>query len=362
MARVGRFAGKLLVALTVFVVAGELLARALDIVDRLNGYNRLLFSRGSAPDLPYRLRAGVETTFLGTPVRINTLGFRGPELSHVPAPGVRRVLMAGDSVVFGMGANETEMMSAVVQRRLNEAGTVRYETINAGIPGFDTVATVRLVESAGLELRPATIVVGVSLNDYEPAPAYNALGLLTRADAERQATGVLGRSEFILLLRWMVRFARGELPSQIHEEVWSHPSAAPGARARLAAAAGAIVKRQHLAFYRDPAPETWARIQGALLALRRIADTHRIPTVVVIFPEAYQVTDVDPDLTPQRRLLEACQRAGLHCIDLQPVLAAAGGNLVDDVQHPNAAGQAVAGAAIAAALLGGRGSEPAAIR
>jgi hypothetical protein len=38
----------LLVTLATFMVAGELLARVLDIVDRLNGYNRLLFTRGPA--------------------------------------------------------------------------------------------------------------------------------------------------------------------------------------------------------------------------------------------------------------------------------------------------------------------------
>jgi len=48
-------AGMLLAALAIFMVAGELLARVFDVVDRLNGYNRLIFARAS-DDVPYRLR------------------------------------------------------------------------------------------------------------------------------------------------------------------------------------------------------------------------------------------------------------------------------------------------------------------
>jgi hypothetical protein len=149
----------------------------------------------------------------------------------------------------------------------------------------------------------------------------------------------------------LARYARGALPFQVLEDVASPPAGAEGERLALAAAAGAMVKRQRLAFYRDPAPAAWARVEGGLGALRRLADTHRIPVLVAVFPEAYQVTGADPDLTPQRRLLAACRQEALRCLDLQPAFAAAGGHLFDDVQHPSAGGQAVAGAAIAAALL-----------
>ena len=101
MWRIVRYAGAFVVSVLIFLVVGELLARALDIVDRLNGYNRVLFTQGPDANLPYLLRPSVETEFLGTSVRVNRLGFRGPECAPRPAPGIRRVLMLGDSVVFG---------------------------------------------------------------------------------------------------------------------------------------------------------------------------------------------------------------------------------------------------------------------
>lgn len=94
----------------------------------------------------------------------------------------------------------------------------------------------------------------------------------------------------------------------------------------------------------------WQWIQNAFHDLRRFADQRDVATLVVIFPEAYQVTRAEPNLTPQHHLLDACRQASLRCLDLQPAFAAGGGDVFADVQHPNARGFAVAGAATAAAL------------
>ena len=77
-----------------------MLARALKVVDPLNGYSRIIYTRGPSPDLPYVLRPGLTTTLYGTELRINATGFRGQEITPEPAAGVRRVLVAGDSVVL----------------------------------------------------------------------------------------------------------------------------------------------------------------------------------------------------------------------------------------------------------------------
>src|SRR5262249_57140281 len=104
--RMRRTLGSILLAAVVFVVAGEVLARALHVVDRLNGYSRLLYAPGPSLDLPYVLRPNVETTLVGIPVRTNALGFRGPAVAAAPAPGVRRVAIGGDSVGFRPSVGE----------------------------------------------------------------------------------------------------------------------------------------------------------------------------------------------------------------------------------------------------------------
>lgn len=350
MRRITRHAAPPLLALLVFLTGGELLARALDIVDRLNGYNRLLFTRGPSPDLPYLLRPGVDTTFLGTPAHINHLGFRGSEVRPTPAPGVHRVLMLGDSVAFGMGVDEDAMPSTVVERELNAAGGTPYEVINAGVPGFDAVASVRFLETTGLAFRPQTVVLCASLNDFDPTPAYSPLGVLTRNPEGDYAPGLLDRSEFALLLRWLLSYARGTLQFQLQERLEQmHQDARR--LGHTGAGFARAVAQSHLRFYRDPEPALWARLAGAYQALGRIASEHRVRVMVAIFPEQYQLAAPDQDLLPQQRLLELCRQANLYCLDLQPGLAAGGGELFADVQHPNAHGYAAAGTAIAAALL-----------
>jgi lysophospholipase L1-like esterase len=345
LVRMGRAAAGLVVAVVIFFVAGELLARGLGVVDRLNGYARQLFADGSSQGLPYRLRPGVEVAFNGVHVRVNGLGLRGPEVGKTPAPGTVRVLVLGDSVVFGQGVAEDATVTAELARRLSERWGRPVEVLNAGVQGYDTAAEAAFLAGPGLALAPSGVIVGMSLNDYDPAPAYDATGVLTRNPAPSH--GVLAHSEFLLLLRWLVAWSRGQLLTQMLERTPAAPAAAPTPGGT---ALDQLVAREHLRFYHEPDPALWARLRAALTALRDETAAHGLWLLVAILPESYQVGTDAPDLTPQRRLLALCAELGVACIDLQPAFAAASGDLFEDVQHPNARGHAVAASAIAAAL------------
>ena len=326
----------------IFLAAGELLARALDVVDRLNGYNRFIYRAGPSVDLPYLLRPGVETRVFDTPVRVNRLGLRGPEAETRPRTGVHRVLVLGDSVVFGLGLAEDEAVPAVLGRRLDAANAGAYEVLNGGVPGYDAVAEARQLEAWGLALEPEIVVVGTSLNDYDVAPQYSPLGILMRKELDRRTPDLVDRSEFLTLLRWLAGGLRGRLGDKLVARL--PPGDDPGL-ARL-------VEQIHLRFYHRPDPAEWERLRTAYREFGRLAGEHHLRLLVAIFPEGYQVGRPDPDLTPQRSLLELCAEVHLRCLDLQPTFAAAGGELFLDVQHPNARGHAVAAGAIATALLG----------
>ncbi len=88
------------------------------------------------PDVDYRLRPNARGRMVSpefsAEIRVNSLGFRGPEISPVKKPGVRRVLFLGDSFMFGAGLKEHETLPYAVSRELERRHAGDFEAINGG--------------------------------------------------------------------------------------------------------------------------------------------------------------------------------------------------------------------------------------
>lgn len=91
-------------------------------------------------------------------VRINSLGFRGPEVALGAARP--RVLFIGDSFTYGDGVDEESTLPARVARRLGR----RAEVLNGGVAG-STIVDQRLFLKRMLALRPRMVVLVYSEND-----------------------------------------------------------------------------------------------------------------------------------------------------------------------------------------------------
>lgn len=123
-----------------------------------------IFVRDS--DLGWRLRPGADDMWLGQPVRINSKGLRGPEISYERTPGSIRILFLGDSVTFGdrLG-NYDDTLPARIGGALAERSGRPVEAINAGISGYSPWQEARLLRSEGFRYAPDLIVVTFVLND-----------------------------------------------------------------------------------------------------------------------------------------------------------------------------------------------------
>jgi len=88
-------------------------------------------------------------------IDVNSLGLRDRE--HAPAPkrDVHRVLILGDSFVFGVGLDNGERFSDVLDRSLPED----VEVINAGVPGWGTDQEMLFYESSLRRLKPDVVVL-----------------------------------------------------------------------------------------------------------------------------------------------------------------------------------------------------------
>jgi lysophospholipase L1-like esterase len=65
---------------------------------------------------------------------MNQHGFRGPEISERPGPGVTRVVVLGASETFGLYESRDMEFPAVLRRLLETEG--KFEVINAALPGM----------------------------------------------------------------------------------------------------------------------------------------------------------------------------------------------------------------------------------
>lgn len=96
-------------------------------------------------------------------VRINSLGFRGPELGPKRRP---RVAVFGDSFVFGTGVDEDHLFTTHLERLLAGSGH-DYDVLNLGTNGFSTDQELLLFQELAARLRPDVVILVMCDNDFE---------------------------------------------------------------------------------------------------------------------------------------------------------------------------------------------------
>jgi lysophospholipase L1-like esterase len=102
------------------------------------------------------------------PVRINSLGLRGPEPGPA-VPGEMRLLALGDSLVYGQGVADDETIPAYLERFLNEQARPPrvWTVINGGVRAYNTRQELELLEELRERVRPSVVVLFWYVNDLE---------------------------------------------------------------------------------------------------------------------------------------------------------------------------------------------------
>ena len=137
---------------------------------------------------------------------INSLGYRDREPSP-PGPGVRRVLVVGDSYVLGDGIPTNEQtISACLQRALDKASPAGWQVMNAGVEGNGLYGYARAVSALVPALKPQIVVVGYL--GWSDEVVFDAQRLVDVTPANRQ----LNRLVANLRVRQFVHEATVKLP------------------------------------------------------------------------------------------------------------------------------------------------------
>jgi lysophospholipase L1-like esterase len=309
---------------------------------------------GSPVLLPgYRgtLRIGADGPL--TSVAIGNLGMRGPD---VPAkrPGEKRVLMVGDSLVFGYGVEGDEALPACVESALRAQG-LDASVGNGGVPGCGSRHYVRhldrLDEPFGAD---AFVVCGYlgndAIDDVSPQPTVYAGLMLHGAMAKLVHTS--WRARLALRSRaalWVENWIVSNKPEwsplatvQPDAEEAMRTAGLPPALPINTQLAGLFLDvRDPNKTWQEGTPAVIPRLCGylkeSLQEMQALAGDR--PLVFVILPTEWHVdpaswreqlvafgfdpTDYERGLA-QQRWREVAERLGIPTLDATPVLAAAG--------------------------------------
>ncbi|MCP3915111.1 MAG: hypothetical protein GY711_06120 [bacterium] len=96
-------------------------------------------------------------------VRINSLGYSGPEFSKHKADGVYRVAVLGSSLASGIWLNSDECYPKALQRKLTDSGHP-IEVINCSVDGaYRGLAKIRQAHGPVLDLEPDLVLLALNL-------------------------------------------------------------------------------------------------------------------------------------------------------------------------------------------------------
>ena len=106
-----------------------------------------------------------------TPIRINSLGFRGSDFSPAKAAGTTRIICLGESSTFGFFDRDSFTYPALLQRVFPDHrgdDSARVEVINAGIPQANSDNIRAMLKGEILGYDPDVITVYAAYNDVTP--------------------------------------------------------------------------------------------------------------------------------------------------------------------------------------------------
>jgi hypothetical protein len=158
--------------LTLVLVLAETIPRLLELPDQLARQRTVasgLFVLNDAAG--YVMQANYSGRWSGIdydqPFQTTGRGLRGPELGP-KEPGEFRIVVIGDSMVFGGQVREEQRFTERLEATLKSRGSGQVRVVNVGVPGWTTFNEAGFLKANVAWLQPDLVVLAVYLgNDIE---------------------------------------------------------------------------------------------------------------------------------------------------------------------------------------------------
>lgn len=237
-------------------------------------------------------------------IRINSRGFRGPEIPLQKAADERRILFLGDSVTFaGRVAEETCFVTRVERLAAQRHEGARISTINASVTAYSPWQELDLLRKEALGCDPDYAVHVFCLNDvlekyqlvqfggysygFEPPPqsVFEWSGVFRAARAWRASLQRIPNEEL-----WRLRAAYST------ERLWMEPG-------------------------EPDVQQAWRKTLENMDAIVAVARREALPLVLVCMPVREQFSFQEPKLIiPQAKLAAFASERDIPFLDLLPAL------------------------------------------
>lgn len=300
------------------------------------------------PALVFTLVPGQEAYTADKLTRINSQGMRGPLVAIGRDEQTLRLLFLGDSIVFGYGVSDEDVVSERVAAGL-EAHSIRTEVINAGVPAYNTDQEIAYLERDGVPYNPDWVILGFCWNDIgdKVGVAVNETGdLLSSGDPRTPGWSESPVAYAVRNALKRSRFLYG---------------ATEGLRAlsRLNSPPDATTAMRTAVLEDEDTPEVtagWFRVLAALHHFKELSDRVGFHPLVVAFPIPLQLQRNFPKSTYPVKLREIARQEGLQFVDLEPVFRREYRGheslfIPYDGDHPNAVGHDIAAREIVRVIL-----------
>jgi len=125
-------------------------------------------------EIGFVLNPGMERASFAAPddydYAVNSIGLRGEEI-EAKKPGVKRIALVGDSILFGWRVRDDERLGAQLQRLVDEkVGPGKVEFVTIAIPGWNTESEAAFLEHHLARIQPDFLVWYLLENDTHDAP------------------------------------------------------------------------------------------------------------------------------------------------------------------------------------------------
>lgn len=235
-------------------------------------------------------------------IRTNSAGYREREFDRPKPPGVYRIAFLGDSFTFGQGIREEERLSNLLERELKKRmGGI--EVLNFGNPGHNTADEVKVLKTDVMpEVAPDFVLLQWYVNDMEFRPSPPAVegggagtGKTSGDLVNEFKQKMLNVSVIYFLLADVVHRVRDMLVVSHADETYARVG--------------------------DPESPESREAERAMIEFIRTARAGNVPVGIVLVPHLSPLKDGEyPFLYLHKRVLGVCEREGVTCVDLFPLM------------------------------------------